>query len=79
MQTTQLNVTGMTCGGCVSNDNITPTTGEVLVKSDEQIASTAQLKSAVQRAGFGVDDSNNTTLSTKAAELDGKIHGKDSC
>jgi copper chaperone len=68
MQNQTLNVTGMTCGGCVSNvanalkaiagvDDVVVSlsTGEVAVRYDEQLTSPDQLKSAVKGAGYGVD------------------------
>ena len=68
MQTELLKVTGMTCGGCagkvttalngvkgVSNVNVSLAAGEATVKFDERLTSPEQLKSAVQRAGYGVD------------------------
>ncbi len=68
MQTELLKVTGMTCGGCagnvttalkeikgVSDVNVSLAAGEAAVKFDERLTSPAQLKSAVQHAGYGVD------------------------
>lgn len=68
MQNQTLNVTGMTCGGCVSNVSnalkaiagvddvvVSLSTGEVAVRYDEQLTSPDQLKSAVKGAGYGVD------------------------
>ena len=67
MQTEQITVTGMTCGGCtgkvtralkavtgVSEVNVSLPKGEATVDFDEKLTSSAQLKSAVQNAGYGV-------------------------
>jgi copper chaperone len=82
MQTELLKVTGMTCGGCadsvthvlkavagVSDVRVSLTAGEVTVQFDEQMTSPEQLKSAVQRAGYGVD----------AAKSAGAPQGKGGC
>ena len=68
MQTEQIQVTGMTCGGCTSNVtralkaipgvgdvNVSLAAGEATVQYDERRASPEQLKSAVKGAGYGVD------------------------
>ncbi len=68
MQTEHLNVTGMTCGGCISKVtqalkavkgvqqvDVSLTAGEATVQFDELLASPTQLKSAVQSAGYGVN------------------------
>ncbi|MEO7034023.1 MAG: heavy-metal-associated domain-containing protein [Polyangiaceae bacterium] len=68
MQTEHIKVTGMTCGGCTSNVtqalkavkgvqqvDVSLAGGEATVQFDEQLASPAQLKSAVQNAGYGVN------------------------
>ncbi|MGV8862972.1 MAG: heavy-metal-associated domain-containing protein [Pseudomonas sp.] len=68
MQNQTLNVTGMTCGGCVTKVAnalkaisgvedvvVSLSTGEVAVRYDEQLTSPDQLKSAVKGAGYGVD------------------------
>jgi len=68
MQTELLQVTGMTCDGCTSKvtktlleingvreANVSLASGEATVHFDERLTSTAQLKSAVQHAGYGVD------------------------
>ena len=73
MQTEQLTVTGMTCGGCTSsvtkalkavngvNDvAVSLSDGKTSVQYDENITSAEQLKSAVIEAGYGVDASNTT-------------------
>lgn len=73
MQTEQLTVTGMTCGGCTSsvtkalkavngvNDvTVSLSDGKTSVQYDENITSAEQLKSAVIEAGYGVDASNTT-------------------
>ncbi len=82
MQTENLQVTGMTCGGCTSsvtralmavhgvNDvNASLSTGQVTVQYDEKFASTEQLKSAVIAAGYGID----------AASYAQKPQGKSGC
>ena len=71
MQTEQLKVTGMTCGGCTNNVTralkavhgvgdvkISLSAGEATVQYDERLTSPGQLKSAVKRAGYGVDAVN---------------------
>ncbi len=68
MQTEQIRVTGMTCGGCTNNVtralkaipgvgdvNVSLAAGEAKVQYDERRASPEQLKSAVENAGYGVD------------------------
>ena len=68
MQTQHLKVTGMTCGGCISNVThalkaingvgdvkVSLTAGEATVQFDERLTSPDQLKSAVTDAGYGVD------------------------
>lgn len=68
MQTQRLNVTGMTCGGCVvkvtralnevtgvRDAKVSLPTGEASVEYDERLTSPDQLKAAVQRAGYGVE------------------------
>lgn len=68
MQTEQIQVTGMTCGGCttkvtralkaipgVGDVNVSLAAGEATVKYDEHRTSSDQLKSAVKSAGYGVD------------------------
>jgi copper chaperone len=66
MQTETMNVTGMTCGGCVSKVtqalNSVPGVGRVdvslpgkaSVDYDERLTSRERLKSAVTHAGYGV-------------------------
>ena len=67
MQTEQIKVTGMTCGGCtstvtralkavtgVSDAKVSLPNGEATVEFDERLTSPGQLKSAVERAGYGV-------------------------
>jgi copper chaperone CopZ len=71
MQTEIVKVTGMTCGGCISNVtdalkavsgvsdvNVSLSDGEATVKFDERRTSPEKLKSAVTDAGYGVDTSN---------------------
>jgi copper chaperone CopZ len=68
MQTEHLKVTGMTCGGCVSNVThalksvtgvgdveVSLSAGEATVQYDELLTSPGQLKSAVTGAGYGVN------------------------
>ena len=67
MQTADLKVTGMTCGGCVSKvthalkgvagvteASVSLAAGEAKVQFDEALTSPSQLKLAVQQAGYGV-------------------------
>jgi len=71
MQTELLKVTGMTCGGCISNVTqalkkvsgvgdvkVSLSVGEATVQYDERLTSPDQLKSAVKGAGYGVDTTN---------------------
>ena len=71
MQTELLKVTGMTCGGCISNVThalktvsgvsdvkVSLSAGEATVQFDERLTSPDQLKSAVTGAGYGVDTTN---------------------
>ena len=71
MQTEHLKVTGMTCGGCISNVtkalkaiagvgdvNVSLAAGEATVQYDERMTSPDRLKSAVKGAGYGVDMTN---------------------
>ena len=71
MQTELLKVTGMTCGGCISNVTkaltaikgvgdvrVSLSAGEATVQYDERQTSPDQLKSAVKGAGYGVDATN---------------------
>ena len=71
MQIEHLKVTGMTCGGCISNVthalkavsgvsdvNVSLSAGEATVQYDERLTSPEQLKSAVKSAGYGVDATN---------------------
>ena len=67
MQTEIINVTGMTCGGCVDvvtralvavdgvhNVNVSLSNNEAKVDFDENLTSTDQLNTAVEKAGYGV-------------------------
>ena len=67
MQTEQMKVTGMTCGGCVTNVTqalrglsgvhdvkVALAEGEATVQYDEKVTSPDQLRSAVKVAGYGV-------------------------
>lgn len=71
MQTEILNVTGMTCDGCiskitralkevsgVSDIKVSLSSGETTVKFDERMASSEKIKSAIKSAGYGVDGTN---------------------
>ena len=71
MQTELLKVTGMTCGGCISNVThalkavsgvgdvaVSLSAGEATVQYDERLTSPEQLNSAVKGAGYGVDATN---------------------
>jgi copper chaperone len=68
MQTEHLRITGMTCGGCISNVtnalkalagvgavDVSLAAGEATVQYDERMTSPDRLKSAVKGAGYGVD------------------------
>ena len=68
MQTEQININGMTCGGCTSkitralqavggvgDVKVSLSSGEATIQYDERVTSPAQLKSAVTAAGYGVD------------------------
>jgi copper chaperone len=68
MKSELLKVTGMTCGGCISNVtqalkaitgvgdvNVSLAAGEATVQFDEKLTSPEQLQSAVKGAGYGVD------------------------
>ena len=70
MQTEQLKVTGMTCGGCTSSVGnalkavngvkdvqVSLADGEATVQFNEHLTSPEQLKLAVQRAGYGIGTS----------------------
>ena len=75
MQTENLMVTGMTCGGCTSKVSralnavsgvdhvkVSIAAGDATVRFNEQLTSVDQLKSAVKNAGYGVDG----TMQSKA-------------
>jgi copper chaperone len=77
MQTEQIKVTGMTCGGCSSNvtkalksingvDNVIVSLSDAnaTVQYDEKLTSPEQLKSAIKGAGYGVDVSNTPQQSS---------------
>lgn len=72
MQTEQLKVTGMTCGGCTSNVTkalksvngvndvaVSLLDGKATVQYDESLTSPEQLKAAVIEAGYGINASNS--------------------
>ncbi len=71
MQKEIMKVTGMNCGGCVSNVTralqavsgvggvqVSLSSGEATVQYDERLTSPDQLKSAVKGAGYGVGGAN---------------------
>lgn len=77
MQTEQLTVTGMTCGGCtnnvtkaltavngVTNVIVSLSNGNATVQYDEKLISPYQLKSVIKQAGYGVDVSNDLQKSS---------------
>ncbi len=68
MQTEQIHVKGMTCGGCVKNVShalrtvvgvgavtVSLEEGEATVQYDESVTSPARLRTAVSDAGYEVD------------------------
>ena len=75
MQTETMNVTGMTCGGCVGKVTQALTAvpgvgrvdvslpGKVSVDFDEKLTSRERLQSAVKKAGFGVAAAQDATSS----------------
>ena len=77
MQTETLNVTGMTCGGCVSNVTRALTAvhgvghvdvalpGKASIEFDEKLTSRERLQAAVKGAGYGVAGENATASRTK--------------
>lgn len=79
MQTESLKVTGMTCDGCtakvakalkaldgVKDVVVSLSAADATVRFDERLTSPAQLKSAVQQAGYGVGaDSTSGSHQTK--------------
>ena len=75
MQTELMKVTGMTCGGCISNVThalkaingvgnvkVSLSAGEATVQYDERLTSPDKLKSAVKGAGYSVDTTNTTQI-----------------
>ena len=67
MQTESLKVTGMTCDGCtakvakalkalggVKEAVVSLSSASAMVRFDERLTSSAQLKSAVEQAGYGL-------------------------
>ena len=78
MQTEQIKVSGMTCGGCtsnvtkalqtvkgVNNVNVSLADNIATVQYDEQSTSVEHLKSVIKQAGYGVDVSNTQQPSGK--------------
>ena len=68
MQTEQLKVSGMTCGGCTSkvehalkaiagvdHVDVSLSAGQATVKFDERQTSSSQLRTAVTNAGYSVE------------------------
>lgn len=75
MQTEQIQVTGMTCGGCTSSVTkalraingvddviVSLASGQATVQYDEKLTSLEQLQSAVKEAGYGVAASDNPDM-----------------
>lgn len=75
MQTEQIQVTGMTCGGCTSSVTkalraingvddviVSLASGQATVQYDEKLTSPEQLQSAVKEAGYGVAASDNPDM-----------------
>ena len=71
MQTEQIKVSGMTCGGCSSSVTkalkaingvddviVSLATGQATVQYDETLTSPEQLKFAVKEAGYGIGSSS---------------------
>ncbi|MDP2102272.1 MAG: heavy-metal-associated domain-containing protein [Methylotenera sp.] len=78
MQTEQLKVTGMTCGGCsnkvtnalkavngVEDVVVSLADGQAIVQYNEALSSPAQLRSAVTNPGFSVDAANESQVKDK--------------
>ncbi|MEO6662571.1 MAG: heavy-metal-associated domain-containing protein [Rubrivivax sp.] len=75
MQTATMNVTGMTCGGCVGKVTKALTAvpgvghvevvlpGKASVDFDEKLTSSEHLQSAVKNAGYGVATGAGATAS----------------
>ncbi len=73
MQTATMNVTGMTCGGCVGKVTKALTAvpgvghvdvslpGKASVEFDEKLTSSERLQSAVKDAGYGVAAGENAS------------------
>ena len=77
MQTEQIKVTGMTCGGCSSNvtkalraiggvENVIVSLSDAnaTVQYDEMLTSPEQMKLAIKESGYGVDVSNSPQQSS---------------
>ena len=75
MRTEHLEITGMTCGGCISkithalkavqgvgDVKVSLSPSEATLQYDELLTSSGQLKSAVKDAGYGVDGTNAPQL-----------------
>ncbi|GEM_PF-202375 len=83
MQTELLKVSGMSCGRCVGkvthalqavdsvkDINVSLAVGEVTVQFDEQRASTDQMKTAVERAGYAVGEAPRRSAAAVVAADD---------
>ena len=77
MQTEILNITDMTCGGCsstvtralvavdgVHDVQVSLQKNEAVVQYDEIFTSADKLKQAVEAAGYGVSEVNQTAIET---------------
>jgi copper chaperone CopZ len=73
MQTEQLSITGMTCGGCVKaisralqaiqgvqNVDVSLAAAAATVTFDPQATSVGKLRQAVQQAGYGAADAHDS-------------------
>lgn len=82
MKTEQIEVTGMTCGGCSSNvtkalravngvDNVIVSLPDAnaIVQYDEKLTSPEQMKAAIKEAGYGVGVSNSPQQPAGKGEL----------
>ena len=75
MQTEQITISGMTCGGCVASVTkaleavngvnevtVSLSDNKAMVHYDENLTSTEQLKLAVIKAGYGIEATKNSEL-----------------